>query len=77
MIDTERTMFLKKFSKVGLDHFDSILSPKQCGFCKGHSAQNCLIVTLEKFKESRDEGKNLELYSLTFLKDLIAEITIY
>ena len=25
-------------------------------FCKGHSAQHCLMATLEKFKESRDKG---------------------
>ena len=24
------------------EHFDSILSPKQCGFPKGYSAQHCL-----------------------------------
>ena len=36
------------------DHFDSILSPKQCGFRKGHSAQHCLMVMLKEFKESRD-----------------------
>ena len=38
------------------DYFDYILPQKQCGFRKGHSAQNCLIVILEKFKESRDTG---------------------
>ena len=38
-------------------HFDSILSPKQCGFRKGYSAQHCLMVMLEKSKESRDKGK--------------------
>ena len=31
------------------DHFESVLSPKQCGFRKGHSAQNCLMVMLKKF----------------------------
>ena len=36
-------------------HFNSILSPKQCGFRKGYSAQHSLIVMLEKFKESRDK----------------------
>ena len=33
------------------DHFDSILSPKQCSFRKAHSAQHCLMVMLFKFKE--------------------------
>ena len=40
--------------------FGSILSPRQCGFHKGPSAQHCLIVMLEKFKESRvREGNDL------------------
>ena len=39
------------------EHFNSILSPKQCGFRKGYSAQHCLMVMLEKFKESRDKGE--------------------
>ena len=39
------------------EHFNSILSPKQCGFHKGYSVQHCLMVMLEKFKESRDKGE--------------------
>ena len=39
------------------EHFNSILSPKQCGFRNGYSAQHCLTVMLEKFKESRDKGE--------------------
>ena len=39
------------------EHFNSILSPKQCGFRKGYSAQHCLMIMLEKFKESRDKGE--------------------
>ena len=38
------------------DYFDDILSPSQCGFRKGQSTQHCLIVILEKFKESVDKG---------------------
>ena len=38
------------------DYFDDILSPSQCGFRKGHSTQHCLLVMLEKFKESVDKG---------------------
>ena len=34
--------------------FDDILSISQCGFRKGFSSQHCLIVMLEKFKESID-----------------------
>ena len=40
------------------DRFDSFLLPKQCNFHKGHSAQNCLMVMLVKFKESGIEGTN-------------------
>ena len=36
--------------------FDKILSKHQCGFRKGHSAQHSLIVLLEKWKESVDQG---------------------
>ena len=38
--------------------FGSILSPRQCGFHKGPSVQHCLIVMLEKFKESRVREDN-------------------
>ena len=39
------------------EYFNSILWPKQCGFRKGYSAQHCLMVMLEKFKELRDKGE--------------------
>ena len=39
------------------EHFNLILSPKQSGFPNGYSAQHCLRVMLEKFKESRDKGE--------------------
>ena len=41
------------------ERFNSILSSKQCGFRKDYSAQHCLMVMLEKFKESRDKGEEL------------------
>ena len=41
------------------EHFNSNLSPRQCGFQKGYSVQHCLMVMLEKFKESRDKGEEL------------------
>ena len=37
-------------------YFDNILFPNQCGFRKWHSAQQCLLVMREKFKESIDKG---------------------
>ena len=35
------------------EHFNLILSPKQCGFRKGESVQHCLMVMVGKFKELR------------------------
>ena len=54
------------------EHFNSIIAPKQCEFRKGYSAQRCLMVTLEKFKNGETKEKNLRLFSLTFLKHSIA-----
>ena len=36
--------------------FDKILSKHQCGFRKAHSAHYSIIVVLEKWKESVDQG---------------------
>ena len=36
--------------------FNNILFPSQCGFRKGYSAQHCLLVMIEKFKEAIDRG---------------------
>ena len=38
------------------DYFVNILFPSQCGFRKGYSAQHCLLVMIEKFKEAIDRG---------------------
>ena len=35
-------------------HFNEILSPLQCGFRKGHSAQHCLLVLIEKLRTALD-----------------------
>ena len=37
--------------------FESTLSNQQCGFRKGLSSQQCLLVLLEKWKRSADRGK--------------------
>ena len=58
------------------NYFDSILSSKQCGFHKGHSAQHCPTVMLEKFKESRDSGDEFDTL-FTYPKYVIALIKIY
>ena len=38
------------------DYFDNILFPSQCGFRKEYSAQHCLLVMTEKFKEAINKG---------------------
>ena len=48
------------------DNFDSVASPTQCGCCKGHSRQHCIIANAGEF-----QTKHLELNSLTFLNHLI------
>ena len=37
-------------------YFEKIFSKFQCGFRKGYNAQNCLLVLIEKWKESIDNG---------------------
>ena len=41
------------------DFFDDILSPSQCGLRKAYSTQQCLLVMLEKIKESVVKGNEL------------------
>ena len=38
------------------EYFDNIVFPSQCGFRKVYSAQHCLVVMIEKFKEAIDRG---------------------
>ena len=38
------------------EYFNNILFPSQCGFRKWYSAQHCLLVMIEKFKEAIDRG---------------------
>ena len=33
------------------DYFNNILFPRQCGLPKGYSAQDCILVMIEKYKE--------------------------
>ena len=37
-------------------HFDQILSKYQCGFRQGCNTKHCLLVMLEKWKETLDKG---------------------
>ena len=38
------------------EYFENILFPSQCGFRNGCSAQHCLLVMIEKFKEAIDRS---------------------
>ena len=38
------------------EYFDNIQFPSQCGFRKGYSAQHCLLVMIEQFKEAIGRG---------------------
>ena len=38
-------------------YFDKLIVKHQCGFRKGYNAQHCLLVMIEKIKESRDKNK--------------------
>ena len=48
----ERPLYDQTYS-----YFSNFFPQYQCGFCKGHSAQNCLLVMTEKMKEARDNNK--------------------
>ena len=37
--------------------FDNIFSNQQCGFRKGYSTQHCLLIMLETWRRSVDQGK--------------------
>ena len=37
-------------------YFEYIFSRYQCGFCKGYSAQKCLLAMTEKWKKVVDNG---------------------
>ena len=39
------------------EYFDKILSSRQCGFRKGYNAQDCLLVMVENWRHSLDQGK--------------------
>ena len=43
-------------------YFYKFLSDQQCGFQKGYTIQHCVLNLLEKWKNSFDKDKSLELY---------------
>ena len=67
------------------DYFDEVLSPIQCGFCKGHNTQHCLLIMSETFKESTDKGSEFgafltelsKAFNCTDHKLLIAKLFWY
>ena len=54
------------------EYFDNILFPSQCGFRKGYSAQHCLLVMIEKFKEVVDKRNAFGALLLTDLSKAFA-----
>ena len=54
-------------------YFNHILSKWQCEFCKGFSTQHSLLVMMEKWQKSLDEG----LYYQISQKNLIAFCTTF
>ena len=53
------------------EFFENIFPKNQCGFRKGHSTQQCLLVMLQKWKRSV-VVRHLVLYLPTYLRLLIA-----
>ena len=49
-------------------YFDSLLATNKCGFRKCFSSQYCLLVMLEKFKESIDRGNQFGALSTDLLR---------
>ena len=58
-------------------YFGKFLSDQQCGFRKGYSAQDCLLNLLEKWKNSVDKSKSLELYLQISQRHLTVSIMNY
>ena len=52
----------KKYEKVAYDqlyqYFDNILFPSKCRFQKRYSAQDCVLILIEKLEEAVDNGNN-------------------
>ena len=49
-------------------YFENILFPSQCGFRKGYSTQHCLLVLIERFKETVDTGNKFGALLTDLLK---------
>ena len=47
----ERCMYIQIY-----EYVNKILSKWQCGFCQGYSAQHCLLVMVEKWRQCLDNG---------------------
>ena len=58
-------------------YFSNFFPQHQCGFCKGYSAQLCLLLMTEKMKECEIAPKHALRSLLVSLKHLIVFCTIY
>ena len=58
-------------------YFNNILLKHQCGFCQGYSAQHSLLLMIEKFKKSLDNGNFCGMLLTDAQKRLIALSMIY
>ena len=43
------------------NNFDSVASPTQCGYCKGHSPQHCLMANAREFQKKKFEVEFIDL----------------
>ena len=50
------------------EYFEPILSPLQCGFRKGHGAQHCLLVLVEKWRRALDKKQSAGLLTTDLSK---------
>ena len=48
-----KTFYMLKLAQIST-YSDSMFSPVQCGFRKGHSAQHCLLLLVEKWRRALD-----------------------
>ena len=58
-------------------YFEDILFPSLCGFRKGYSTHQCLLVLIGKFKEAIGTGNKFGALLIDYQKHLIALITPY
>ena len=50
------------------EYFETILSPLQCGFRKGHGVQHCLLALVEKWRHALDKKQSAGLLTTDLSK---------